>query len=100
MSNASAGNKPKNKTTIGLIDQYVQKEQGTSATSNKHQSNVLSPPEEEKWKGKKALMKSPNDINEHSQDKPAEEGKSKGKQKLQKQQKKTKRKSLTKMRTH
>ena len=90
MSNASVGNKPKNKGTIELMDQYIQKDQGTSSTSNKHQNNVLSPPEEEKWKGKKALKKCPNESNDHQQDNPVEEGKNKGKQKSQKHQKKQK----------
>ena len=59
MSNALVGNKPKNKITTGLMDQYIQKDQGTSSTSNKCQSNVLSPPEEEKWKGKKGTNEVP-----------------------------------------
>ena len=44
---------PKTNPQQGSMDQYLQKEQGTPSTSNKHQSNILSPPEEEKWKGKK-----------------------------------------------
>ena len=53
MSNVLVRNKPKSKNSTGSMDQYLQKEQGMPATNNKHQSNVLSPLEEEKWKGKK-----------------------------------------------
>ena len=59
MSNAPVGNKPKGKNTTGSMDQYLHKDQTTPSTNNKHQSNVLSPLEEEKWKGKK---KGPNKV--------------------------------------
>lgn len=55
MSNLLVGNKPKSKNTTGLMEQYLDKEQGTPSTNNKRQSNVLSPLEEEKGKGKKRL---------------------------------------------
>ena len=51
MSNTSAGNK--NKNTPGLMDLYIQKDQATTFPSNKRQSNVLSPPDDEKLKAKK-----------------------------------------------
>ena len=56
MSNTLVGNKTKNKSTSGLMDQYIQKEQNTTPNSNKRQSNVLSPPDEEKLKAKKKAI--------------------------------------------
>ena len=56
MSNVLVGNKAKNKNTTGLIDQYIQKDHSTTPNSNKHQSNALSPPDEEKLKAKKRLQ--------------------------------------------
>ena len=40
------------------MDQYIQKEQTTSPNSNRRQSNVLSPSDEEKLKVKKKAIKS------------------------------------------
>ena len=85
MSNVLAGNKTKNKNTTGLIDQYIQKDQSITPNSNKWQSNVLSPPDEEKLKAKNMVtMKSLNDAAEHAQVYPSDEEKSKGKRKTQK----------------
>ena len=53
MSSTSTGNKNKNKNMPGLMDQYIQKDQATSFSSNKRQSSVLSPPDDEKLKAKK-----------------------------------------------
>ena len=54
MSNVLGGNKTKkSKNTTGSLDQYIQKDMNITSNSNKCQSNVLSPPEEDKLKAKK-----------------------------------------------
>ena len=66
MSNVLSRTKTKNsKSSTGLLDQYIQKDTTTISNSNKHQSNVLSPPEEEKIKAKKATMKVPKEPTKH-----------------------------------
>ena len=57
MSTVGTGikNKPKNNT--GLMDSYIQKEPMGTSTTNKRLNNVLSPPEDEKLKAKKKMIK-------------------------------------------
>ena len=57
MSTVGTGikNKPKNNT--GLMDSYIQKEPTYTSSTNKRLNNVLSPPEEEKLKAKKKMIK-------------------------------------------
>ena len=57
MSTVGTGSKNKPKNNTGLMDSYIQKDQmGTSAT-NKRLNKVLSPPEDEKLKAKKKMIK-------------------------------------------
>ena len=60
MSNVGIGikNKPKNNT--GLMDSYIQKEPTSTSSTNKRLNNVLSPPEDEKSKAKKKMIKHPD----------------------------------------
>ena len=57
MANTGIGNKNKSKNTPGLIDSYLQWDQVGTFSNNKRQSNVLSPPEDEKPKAKKKIIK-------------------------------------------
>ena len=55
MANTVTGNKNKSKNNLGLMDLYFQKDQIVTSSNNKRQSNILSPPEEEKLKAKKRI---------------------------------------------
>ena len=57
MSSVGTGNKNKSKNTTGLMDSYLQKDQMGTSSNNKRQSNVLSPPEDEKLKAKMKIIK-------------------------------------------
>ena len=58
MLNTAIGNKNKFRNTPGLMDLYLQKDQVATFSNNKRQSNILSPPKEEKLKVKKKNIKS------------------------------------------
>ena len=57
MSTVGTGNKNKSKNTTGLMDSYLQKDQMGTSSNNKRHNNVLSPPEDEKLKAKKKIIK-------------------------------------------